>query len=132
MGPIGRSKATLRMFGDDLNPDELTNLLGCPPTRALTKGLPIKAGSDFEAKTGGWRLEATESSPEDLDGQIAELLSKLTPDLSVWARIGARFEVDLFCGLFMSNDNQGLSLSVTSLDALSRRGIKLSLDIYGP
>lgn len=74
----------------------------------------------------------TESSPEDLDGQIAELLSKLTPDLDMWARIGARFEVDLFCGLFMSNDNQGLSLSVTSLDALSRRGIELSLDIYGP
>jgi len=75
---------------------------------------------------------ATESSPENLDGQIAELLGKLTHDLSVWEQIGKRFEVDLFCGLFMSNGNQGLSLSPMSLEALSRRGMKLSLDIYAP
>lgn len=132
MGPVKRSKVSLRIGGIDLNPDEITNLLGCQPTRVRTRGTAIKTGSDFISPSGGWSLHVTESSPEDLDGQIAELLSKLTSDLEVWALIGSRFKLDIFCGLFMSNGNQGLSLSVASLDALSRRGIELCLDIYAP
>lgn len=132
MGPVERSKASLRIGGDDLDPDEITALLGCSPSFARTKGKPIKAGSDFPSPSGGWNLHATQASPEDLDSQIAELLGMLTEDIQVWAEIGRRFNLDLFCGLFMSQDNQGLTISVASLDALSRRGIQLSLDIYAP
>jgi hypothetical protein len=92
----------------------------------------VKSGSDTVSPNGGWSLRAAEASPEDLNRQIQELLGKLTLDLEVWTLIGRRFNVDLFCGLFMEQGNQGASLSVESLNALSCRGIELSLDIYAP
>jgi hypothetical protein len=82
------------------------------------------------AKFGMWRLEAARQAPGDLDAQIAEIFSKLTQDLSVWASITSTYTADMFCGLFMSGTNEGLSLSVETLEALSARGIELGLDIY--
>jgi hypothetical protein len=38
--------------------------------------------------------------------------------------------MDMFCGLFMKNENEGLSLSAESLAMLGERSIELSLDIY--
>ena len=87
-------------------------------------------GSVRIASTGMWRLFASDRQPEDLDGQIGELLSKLTDDLGVWASIAGKYRVDLFCGLFMDGGNEGLSITPQSLAALGLRRIELDLDIY--
>jgi Domain of unknown function (DUF4279) len=131
---VQRSAATLRISGDELQPAEITRLLGCDPSAAQTKGEQIigrKTGSGRIASTGMWRLVASRREPEDLDGQIAELLSKLTDDLSVWASIARTYQVDLFCGLFMGGSNEGLSISPESMATLGIRHIELGLDIYG-
>ncbi len=135
MAQLDRSLATLRIAGDDLQPAEISALLGHAASKEQVKGevfVGKVTGRSRTAKAGMWRLEATDASPEDLDGQIAEVLGKLTGDLSVWAQIAKRYEVDLFCGLFMKVSNEGLSISAESLKALGERGIELSLDIYGP
>jgi hypothetical protein len=41
MAVLSGSTASLRFFGDDLDPDELTKLLGCPPTKSASKGEEI-------------------------------------------------------------------------------------------
>jgi hypothetical protein len=79
-----------------------------------------------------WRLEATDREPEDLDGQIAELLSRLTPSLDVWRELCGRYQIDLFCGFFMRETNEGLEVSAESMAKLGQRGIVLGLDIYSP
>ena len=134
MAQVQRSAATLRISGDDLQPAEITRLLGCDPSAAQAKGEQIigrNTGSTRIASTGMWRLVASKREPEDLDGQIAELLSKLTDDLSVWGSIAETYRVDLFCGLFMGGSNEGLSISPVSMAALGLRHIELGLDIYG-
>lgn len=70
---------------------------------------------------GMWRLSATDRAPEDLNSQIRDLLSKLTDDLTVWTSIAERYRVDLFCGLFMRECNEGLSIIPESLTALGLR-----------
>lgn len=79
-----------------------------------------------------WGLEAADCEPEGLDGQVQELLNKTNRDLSVWQKISGRYRIDLFCGLFMTESNEGLSLSPESLTALGERGIEIGFDIYGP
>ncbi|MFZ1392989.1 MAG: DUF4279 domain-containing protein, partial [Dokdonella sp.] len=89
-----------------------------------------KTGIARVSKFGMWRLEATEHEPADLDAQVAELLSKLTADLSAWQSVTSVHTADLFCGLFMNRPNEGIDLSPKSLSALGSRGVVLGLDIY--
>ena len=135
MAYLSRSRATLRIAGDDLDPEEVSRQLGCTPTTAQRQGEAIdrhKTGRVRIALFGMWRLEAASREPEDIDGQISEILGQLSDDLEVWRTIGQRYKVDLFCGLFMKTANEGLSLSPSSLHALGMRQIEIGFDIYGP
>ena len=132
MGVIDHSIATLRFFGDDLVPDEITALLGASPTVSYLKGQELvgsKTGIVRIAKTGSWHLSAARREPEDLEAQILEILGQLTQDLNAWESL-SRFQPDLFCGLFMGSSNDGLPLSAQVLLSLGQRGIALGLDIY--
>lgn len=133
MAHLARSVATLRIAGDDLVPEEVSAILGAEPTHAQRKGqeLVSKSGTRI-AKFGHWRLEAKDREPEDIDGQVTELLSGLSSDLGAWRALGERFDIDLFCGWFMNESNEGVSVSPSTLGLLSARGIELSLDIYAP
>ncbi len=130
MAHLERSVATLRIMGDDLVPDEVTRLLGTLPTSAYARGEPLPSGVTTR-KLGTWRLRAQETKPEDLDGQVLELLGQVTSDIAVWDALTTRFRVDLFCGWFMGSENEGVEIAPQTMLALGQRGIKLSLDIYG-
>ncbi len=133
MTQLRKSAVTLRIMGDDLIPGEITKLLGASPTHSETKGDKIvgkKTGLVRIANTGMWRLCALDREPEDMDGQIHEILSQMTPDLAVWQSITKQYNADLFCGLFMRVGNEGLTISSESLAALGARGIEMGLDIY--
>ena len=84
------------------------------------------------AKFGIWRLDAQDRTPEALDAQIEELLSSLTKDLTVWAALRRKCELDLICGIFLSVTNEGFSISPESAKALGERDIEIGFDIYGP
>jgi hypothetical protein len=134
MAHLAKSAASLRIIGDDLNPEEITSLLGCEPTQGQRKGEAIigkKIGSVRVARTGLWRLGVADSDPAEIDAQIGEILGRLSSDLKVWRDLASRFEMDLFCGLFMDCSNEGIEISAESLLALGERGIKIGLDIYG-
>jgi len=133
VGILHRSEATLRFFGEDLVPEEITALLGVSPTKSCHKGddISLIGGNVRLAKTGSWRLHATERIPGDLEAQVFEILDQLTSDAGIWASL-SRYMPDLFCGVFMNRFNEGLPLSAKALLALGERGIALDLDIYYP
>ena len=132
MTQLHQSRATLRLIGDNLDPDEITRLLGATPTAARKKDAIWRTpnGREVIARTGMWRLLAADREPEDLDGQVVEILGKLTDDLGIWADLAHRFRLELFCGWFMAGSNEGVGISPKALAALAARGIALELDIY--
>jgi hypothetical protein len=134
MASLDHTAASLRIFGDDLNPKELTLLLGHEPSHSELKGQEIvgtSTGNVRIARTGFWVLSAAKQAPGNLDAHIDEILSKLSSDLSVWRKVTERYRTDLFCGLFLNGGNEGVSISPKSLAALGNRGIEMGLDIYG-
>lgn len=134
MAELNETVATLRFFGDELDPDELTRLLRSAPTKGAKKGGVWCTGNGTEkiAKSGFWRLDTADRSPGDLDTQIAELFKNLSPDLSVWADLSQRYKADIFCGLFLKYTNEGISLQPSTLAAVGSRGLIFSFDIYSP
>ena len=131
--PMHRSVATLRIIADDLVPAEVSTLLNGTPARPKKGDVTIGGtGVQRTARTGMWSLHSEEQEPENLDRQIDEILGKLTSNTEVWQTLARQYRTDLFCGLFMSGGNQGLSISPRSLLSLGQRGIELGLDVYGP
>jgi hypothetical protein len=133
MAKLYRSRASLRLFGEDLEPEEITRLLCCIPTSSQKKGEIIRHrtnGDEHVAPYGKWLLNEDECCPGDLDGQIQRLLARVSADLSVWHNLVSRFRTDLFCGIFVQQWNEGVSLSPEVLAALGSRGIKIDFDIY--
>jgi hypothetical protein len=136
MAKAKTSDVALRISGDDLVPDEITAKLGASPTHSHIKGekgkniVGPKIGDERVASSGRWTLQAADREPEDIDGQVREILNQMTSDLSVWKLITQKYRVDLFCGLFLSDTDGGLTLSPESLVALGERGIEFGLCIY--
>jgi hypothetical protein len=128
VGPVYRTKASLRVFGDDLRPDDLTKLLGVPATSSEVKGAPV---GRTVSRRGGWRLASPLSENVDLADHIRWLLDATTKDIAVWRDVTSRYSVDIFVGLFLHDLNEGLSLSADLMAELGARGIELGLDIYG-
>jgi Domain of unknown function (DUF4279) len=131
---LSRSVAALRISGESLVPEEVSALLGGIPALARAKGqeIDIGLGRIRIAKFGQWHFEATSIEPGNLDAQIVEILEQLSDKLSVWSALAQRFDIDLYCGWFMKERNEGIELSPSTLQCLGERGIKLSLEIYDP
>lgn len=134
MATISRCKAALRLFGDDLVPEEVSRLLDHYYTNGWIKGYeyPTSSGRVVVKNTGAWILDATVSESGDFDGQIAQILADINASLDVWALLARRFEMDIFCGWFMNHSNEGLMVSAQTMQMLGERNINLSVDIYAP
>lgn len=129
-GEIDATSVTLRFFGDDLDPDELTRLLGAKPTVQRRKGDVIPDRDGRVADTGSWLLSSERQSHKALELQIGGLFARLTDDVAVWRDLVARFKSDLFCGLWSESWNRGLELSPDILLQISDRGLRVGFDIY--
>jgi hypothetical protein len=134
MATLHRSKAALRIFGDELVPEELSRLFDHFYTKGWTKGYQYStsSGAVVVKNTGAWILEAEPSETGDFDGQISQLLSHTNVSLDVWASFARKFEMDIFCGWFMHEPNEGIVVSPQTLLMLGERNIALSVDIYAP
>jgi hypothetical protein len=133
MSAVLQTIACLRFFGDDLDPDHISNVLGVAPTNAYRKGdvTPSEKGKKAVAETGTWQLEADEEFSGELPEQIASIFAALTDDLTVWKDLSSRFDGDVFVGLFMAELNEAFSLDPALLGAISSRGLVLEFDLYG-
>jgi Domain of unknown function (DUF4279) len=129
-GSVDECSVTLRFFGEDLDPDEVTRVLGILPTVSYRKG-DIFRGKTYDRiyTTGSWRLRG-ERSDVYLEDQINTLLDRLPFNLEVWQNLTRRFQSDLFCGLWLKRWNRGLDFTSKTMQRIGERGLALSLDIY--
>lgn len=133
MGPLHKTDASISFHGDDLDPAEITSALGAEPTVGVRKGGLWRTTSGVEkvAWQGSWRIEVPRCEPGDLDGQINDLLDRLSNDLPAWRLYSQRHRGRVFCGLFLASGNEGLTLRPETLVRVGERGLLIDLDIYG-
>ncbi|WP_230635852.1 DUF4279 domain-containing protein [Sphingomonas sp. Leaf4] len=132
MGQLHTSAVSLGFFGDDLDPVEITQALGATPTVGVRKGDPwhTATGAEKIATRGQWRLVSERRQPGDPDGQINDLLDRLSDDLPRWRSLAGRYRGRIFCGLFLASGNEGVTFQPETLTRTGERGLLLDLDIY--
>ncbi len=132
MGPVSKSALSLGFWGNDVDPEEISKLLGGEPTVGVAKGGTWQTGTGVlkTARTGSWRRRIERSQPADLSSQLAAALEALTDDLAIWQGLSSRHRGRVFCGLFLREPNEGLILDPDVMRKISERGLSLDLDIY--
>jgi len=120
----------LRFSGDDLDPEEITRLLGASPTEAYRRRDIVQIPSPPHAATEGtWAIQ-TKRSTNDIEEQLFELFGRLTTNLETWRSLTSRFHADLFCGVFIAWFGHGFSMSPALHRALADRHLLITFDIY--
>ena len=116
--------------GDNLDPDEITRLLGASPTEAYHRGDAIpRRNHTFTANSGSWSI-STERSTRDIEEQLTELFAKLNSDPEVWRSLTNCYDAYLFCGVFLSWFGHGFSMSPSLHRLLADRNLLITFDIY--
>jgi uncharacterized protein DUF4279 len=130
---IPRLRVSLRIRGDALDPEFLTQQFGVTPSLSARKGeTVVRHGRESAEKTGVWvyRLEVPPAT--ELGEVIALLLEVFPEDSTLWGEITSAYTADVFCGIFLQDENQSTVVEPEILAALARRGLPLSFDFYAP
>jgi len=109
---VDRITVSVRVAGDQLDPDVVSRALGTAPTFAARKGERRPSGGrDVFQRTGVWFVEF-QGAPEEwtLDEAIAALLDRLPADIAVWDEVAAQYGLDVFCGLYLRSWSRGFAL----------------------
>ena len=132
-----RLHATLRIYHDDLEPDELTRRLDVMPTKTQKKGEPLTPFKPSiktlrKAPVGGWFLDS-EGRVESKDANthiewILDQMAHCTGALHDLQRQGYR--IDIHVGWFAESDNTCPSLSSDIMRRLGICRLDCWFDIY--
>jgi hypothetical protein len=129
MARIARVKASLRLYGPDLEPSELTQRLGCEPTTHYRKGDRFLRDGRGIRPQGRWSISSSLPEHTSINEHVQHLLGRVSADPAIWNRL-AIYRSDIFLGLFLDSDMEGDSLSPESARMLAERGVSLEFDIY--
>jgi len=127
---IARVRASLRVFGDVLEPEEVSALLGHPPTRSHRKGDKCGPNGTSVEPTGAWILDSRISEKSEVEDHVESILGLLTSDHDEWASLTERFSASILCGIFLDQYNEGFELSPRLCKALANRGLVIAFDLY--
>lgn len=77
-----------------------------------------------------WMIESGEAAHGDVDEKLNALLDSVSSDPDTWAALTSKFDADVFVGLFMEADNEGLTIEPRTMRRLGQLGLALHFDIY--
>ena len=127
-GRVDRTSATVALYGDELDPDELTATLGCLPSHAHRRGDRKPHNPPWE--TGAWLVTMEGEPDQDPESLLVSLLERLPQEADTWRGLSRRFRISVGIGLFLSDWNRGFELSSDFLRRVLLTGASLDFDIY--
>lgn len=135
---LNEATASFRVFHRDVDPAEVSALLGLEPTFGTKAGDERASTSKRGKRTvhgsvqeGGWVLASGCSRALTLEEHLHVLLDRLEPCSKAVAVLRGRgYRVDFYCGYFQRAGQGGPSFSPTLLARLSRMEVPLGVDIF--
>ena len=130
-GEIDAGKFSLVITSDDLDPAEVTRLLGIQPTDSHRRG---DLNHDRPFKFGRWRFATARLDFRTGDcwcQKSFDTFVRSLPDVpDAWSRIARDYDAQVFIHLWMKTWNREFDLSAFALGELARRHLSLHIDTY--
>lgn len=129
---VPRLVVSLRIRGDSLDPDFLTQQLGIPPTSSARMGEAPDDGRTRAHATGDWTYRLPVPPETELGEVLEQLLTLFPADVTLWEELTSTYAVDVCCELYLEADLQRTMLDASVLGALGRRGLALRMLLHAP
>ena len=131
-GLVDQSSVTLGIYGDNLDPEVISRILGCRPTSSHRKGDPRDNGPRPTSPwpSGAWLLVIDGESPESPEELSRKLLMTLQADPAVWEQLAEQHEVRVYYGIHMNAWNRGFDLSPATIEQMATLRATVGFDIY--
>ena len=127
------SKAALCIYGETLQPDEISSALGLQPTNSGLKGQrQSKYPNARELRRSIWILDATVDEHLPLQDHLESLLDALEPRLIAISGIAKQYDTRLICGYSSEHGQGGCTFDAALLGRLAKFGVPLVVDLYPP
>ncbi|MGA8431680.1 MAG: DUF4279 domain-containing protein [Candidatus Sulfotelmatobacter sp.] len=126
------SRASFRIFGETLQPEEIGVALGIAATRSHLKGELRDARHTAVWRESAWLLRSPLARGTDLAEHLKWLLEAIESKTDVIAELSKKYRIDFFCGFSSGNGQGGFALDSDILRRIANFGIPLNLDLYPP
>jgi hypothetical protein len=128
--PTEEARICLALYGQDLDPADVTAKLGLAPSSSHRRG--DRPGTRVAPyRRGAWFLELGGTPPRGPEALVDDLLERL-PDAeaAVWAELRGRFEIQVRFGIFLQSWNRVFGLRADQLARLAAMAHRFEYDIY--
>jgi hypothetical protein len=119
----------LAIYGEELVPDEITELLGCQPTDSNLRG-DKKGPSSPGFSKGAWFLQVRGEPPNTPEILTRKILTMVPSNREIWNQLKKRFDVQLRYGIHMSGWNKGFGLPHDLIASMAVLGVDVEFDLY--
>jgi hypothetical protein len=129
-GPIDAAALSLNIYGDDLDPDEITGLLGvAADAQSTPRGQHATGQPGFP--DGCWTHKVESAGPGNpADQALAGLLDRLPSDPSLWACLVQSYQIQIFFPVGFMDCNKGFGLSALNVQRVAALGLGLEFGLY--
>lgn len=121
-------KATLRIHGDHVPFDEISQRLGVQPTDTHRKG--EQRGPRSPAyRDDAWHFAPSLPETEPLERHIEALWQVVRPQVDYLKTLKQRFDIDVFCGYRSNCDMAGFEVSHKCLELFTALEVPFSVSV---
>jgi hypothetical protein len=130
-GPIPWFSVSLSIYGADLEPDEVTRLLGIEPDRTHRRGMLRPSGRPYDLGMWSISMRGDNTTEPDVCAAIEMLLDRIRVAPDVWRVAVTDAQTRrVNVGLVLDAFNRDLDMRPDLLRRLAELGLELGLDIY--
>ena len=129
--PHKTASARLVILSGELDPDEISGLVGLSPDRSAMRGDQMRGPRRYPYHS--WQLESGLSETANPEDHLDALLERLAPAASAIGTLVVHpqiHSVRVWLGLHIDNANPGLSLSDSHIRRLALIGTGVEIDVY--
>ena len=131
-GPVDDVRVTLAVYGETLEPDDVSRLLGCAPTSAFRKGETHRPSGiiGLPMPHGAWFLTVEGKAPVGVDELTSLLLERFPQSEQFWNDLCRNYRVQIRVGIHTGGWNRGFDLKPSTTKLVALTGATLGFDLY--